>query len=200
MVQTDPEYITYGINDADVDDEVSFTINGEHKRGRIVGVEEDSDHLAEVLFLSEDENDYTIFAMDVSESENTDNNDVRQSSVSDVRAPTDYEVMALCHTSREEIQERNVDAFHNWDNVTQSAPPLTIKELAGSGEGKEIEEITDEIYEQIETFERIQREAETLKRRNAELLNNEITLLDYIQTFDELAMENGGQMALDAAR
>jgi len=91
--------------------------------------------------------------------------------------------------------EHDLKAVHMWDS---DVPDMTLSEMCDEDGTREYGEVREEYEEDLEEMGTALRELEVVYDVHQAVLNDEITLREMEEQLTELALENGGNMALDS--
>jgi len=91
--------------------------------------------------------------------------------------------------------EHNLKAVHMWDS---DVPDMTLTEMCDEDGTREYDEVREEYEEDLEEMGTALKELEVVYDAHQALLNEEMTLREMEEQLTELALENGGSLALDS--
>lgn len=91
--------------------------------------------------------------------------------------------------------EHNLKAVHMWDS---DVPDMTLSEMCDEDGTREYDEVREEYEEDLEEMSTALKELEVVYDVHQSVLDDEITLREMEEQLTELALENGGNMALDS--
>lgn len=91
--------------------------------------------------------------------------------------------------------EHNLTAVHLWDG---DVPDMTLSEMCEEDGTREYEVVREEFEDDLEEMGTALRELEVVYDAHKAVIEDEITVREMEEQLAELALENGGSMALDS--